>query len=263
MVVRRAVGREYPRSYAQMRAWFDEDWKCLDYLDWLRWPDGFVCPHCASVVGWRLADSRWKCGGCDRKVSATAGTIFDKTRTPLTVWFATAWRMVGDKIGVSATQVQREMGLGSYQTAWAMLHRYRSVMVRPGRDRLRGDVEVDESFLGGPEPGVRGRRVGQGVVRRRRRARRRRFRTSQVRPDTRREREELGHVLGGQCRTRLGGDHRRLVGLSWRDPGQLPAYRHLGGCIGPAGARGAASGPPSLRIGQALAAGDHAGLGQP
>ena len=157
MVVRRAVGREYPRSYAQMRAWFDEDWKCLDYLDWLRWPDGFVCPHCASVVGWRLADSRWKCGGCDRKVSATAGTIFDKTRTPLTVWFATAWRMVGDKVGVSATQVQREMELGSYQTAWAMLHRYRSVMVRPGRDRLRGDVEVDESFLGGPEPGIPGR----------------------------------------------------------------------------------------------------------
>src|SRR5665811_27085 len=219
-----------------MRAWFDQDWKCLGYLDWLRWPDGFVCPHCASSTAWRLSDRRWKCGGCQRKVSATAGTIFDKTRTPLTVWF---------------------------ETAWAMLHRYRSVMVRPGRDRLRGQVEVDESFLGGPEPGVRGRRVGQGVVRWRRRARRRRFRTSQVRPDTRREREELGHVLGGQCRTRLGGDHRRLVGLSWRDPGQLPAYRHLGGCIGPAGARGAASGPPSLRIGQALAAGDHAGLGQP
>jgi len=140
-----------------MRAWFDQDWKCLDYLDWLRWPDGFVCPHCASSTAWRLSDRRWKCGSCQRKVSATAGTIFDKTRTPLTVWFATAWRMVGDKIGVSATQVQREMQLGSYQTAWAMLHRYRSVMVRPGRDRLRGQVEVDESFLGGPEPGVRGR----------------------------------------------------------------------------------------------------------
>jgi len=104
MVVKHAAGRDYPRSYAELRAWFDEDWKCLDYLDWLRWPEGFVCPHCASVVGWRLADSRWKCGGCDRKVSATAGTIFDKTRTPLTVWFATAWRMVGDKVGVSATQ---------------------------------------------------------------------------------------------------------------------------------------------------------------
>lgn len=157
MASRFAAGQDYPESYAQVRAWFDEDWKCLDYLDWLRWPQGFVCPHCAGVKGWRLADSRWKCGGCDRKVSATAGTIFDKTRTPLTVWFAVAWRMVGDKVGVSATQIQREMELGSYQTAWALLHRYRSVMVRPGRDRLRGAVEVDESFLGGPEPGVPGR----------------------------------------------------------------------------------------------------------
>lgn len=118
---------------------------------------GFVCPRCGSTTGWRLAEGRWKCGGCDRKVSATAGTIFDKTRTPLTVWFAIAWRMVGDKVGVSATQVQREKEFGSYQTAWAILHRYRSVMVRPSRDRLRGDVEVDESFLGGPEPGMPGR----------------------------------------------------------------------------------------------------------
>ena len=157
MVGKFVAGRDYPRSFAQMRAWFDEDWKCLDYLDWLRWPDGFVCPHCASVVGWRLADSRWKCGGCDRKVSATAGSIFHRTRTPLTVWFATAWRMVGDKVGVSATQVQHEMEMGSYQTAWMMLHRYRSVMVRPGQDRLRGDVEVGGPFLGGPEPGIPGR----------------------------------------------------------------------------------------------------------
>jgi transposase-like protein len=152
-----AAGRDYPRSYGQMHAWFAEDSKCLDYLDWLRWPDGFVCPNCGSVVGWRLSDGRWKCGGCERKVSATAGTIFDKTRTPLTVWFATAWLMVNSKTGISATQLRREMELGSIQTAWAMLHRYRSVMVRPGRDRLRGDVEVDESYLGGPEPGVPGR----------------------------------------------------------------------------------------------------------
>ncbi|TFB71930.1 IS1595 family transposase [Cryobacterium glaciale] len=52
-----------------MHSWFDEDWKCLDYLDWLRWPDGFVCPHCSSLTGWRLPDSRWKCGGCNRRVS--------------------------------------------------------------------------------------------------------------------------------------------------------------------------------------------------
>jgi hypothetical protein len=86
-------------------------------------------------------------------VSATAGTIFDKTRTPLTVWFATAWQMVSTKTGISVTQLRHEMELDSIQTAWAMLHRYRTVMVRPGRDRLRSNVEVDESSLGGPEPG--------------------------------------------------------------------------------------------------------------
>src|ERR1035437_4466618 len=151
------AGRDYPRSYAELRAWFDQDGKCLDYLDWLRWPDGFVCPGCGSLAGWRLSDARWLCGACKRKVSATAGTIFDKTRTPLTVWFTAAWLLVNSKTGVSATRLRREMELGSIQTAWAMLHRYRTVMIRPGRDRLRGDVEVDESFLGGPEPGVPGR----------------------------------------------------------------------------------------------------------
>ena len=105
----------------------------------------------------RGSDWRWRCAGCDRRVSATAGTIFHGTRTPLTVWFSAAWLLVNSKTGISATQLRREMGLGSLQTAWTMLHRYRSVMVRPGRDRLRGDVEVDESFLGGPEPGVTGR----------------------------------------------------------------------------------------------------------
>lgn len=114
-------------------------------------------PRCGSDHGWRAPDLRWRCAGCDRRVSVTAGTIFDKTRTPLTVWFAAAWLLVNSKTGVSATQLRREMELGSVQTAWAMLHRYRTVMVRPGRDRLRGDVEVDESFLGGPEPGVPGR----------------------------------------------------------------------------------------------------------
>ena len=152
-----SAGHDYPTSYAELRAWFDADWKCLDYLDWLRWPDGFVCPACGSTRGWRAADRRWRCAGCDRRVSATAGTIFHRTRTPLTVWFAAAWHLTSSKVGISATQLRREMELGSYQTAWAMLHRYRQAMVRPGRDRLRGEVEVDESYLGGPEAGAPGR----------------------------------------------------------------------------------------------------------
>ena len=151
------AGRHYPRSYGDVLAWFPDDEACLDYLDWLRWPNGFTCPHCDEVVGWRLGDGRWSCGGCARRVSAAAGTIFHGTRTPLTVWFAAAWQMTSDKQGVSALGLKRVLEIGSTQTAWAMLHRYRSAMVRPGRDRLSGTVEADETFLGGPEPGVPGR----------------------------------------------------------------------------------------------------------
>lgn len=151
------AGVDYPSSYAEMRAWFPTDMACLDYLDWLRWPDGFSCPVCSGTEAWRLGDGRWSCGGCGRRVSATAGTIFHRTRTPLTVWFAAAWQMTSQKHGISALGLQRVLGIGSEQTAWAMLHRYRTAMVRPGRERLHGTVEADETILGGPEPGLRGR----------------------------------------------------------------------------------------------------------
>lgn len=151
------AGVEYPGSYADLLSWFPDDAACRDYLDWLRWPDGPRCPHCGETRGWRLADGRWSCGGCARRVSPTAGTIFHGTRTPLTVWFAAAWQMTSQKHGISALGLKRVLGIGSEQTAWAMLHRYRTAMVRPGRERLAGTVEADETFLGGPEPGRRGR----------------------------------------------------------------------------------------------------------
>jgi transposase-like protein len=151
------AGVDYPGSYADVLSWFPDDVACLDYLDWLRWPDGFFCPRCGTRRGWRLADGRWSCGGCARRVSPTAGTIFHATRTPLTVWFAAAWHMTSQKHGISTLGLKRVLGIGSEQTAWAMLHRFRTAMVRPGRERLRGTVEVDETFLGGPEPGRPGR----------------------------------------------------------------------------------------------------------
>ncbi len=80
----------------------------------------------------------------------TAGTLFDKTRTPVTSWFAAVWYVTSQKHGVSALGLKRALGLGSYQTAWTMLHRLRRAMVRPDRDALSGDVEVDELFLAGP-----------------------------------------------------------------------------------------------------------------
>ena len=151
---------DYPGSYANLRSWFPDDRACLDYLDWLRWPQGFRCPLCAGEQAWKLPDGRWSCGRCGRRVSPTAGTIFHATRTPLTVWFAAGWQMTSQKHGISAHGLKRVLGIGSEQTAWAMLHRYRTAMVRPGRDRLGEIVEVDETFIGGPQPG----RAGRGAL---------------------------------------------------------------------------------------------------
>lgn len=150
-------GVDYPRSYAEFRSWFADDGVCLDYLDWLRWREGWCCPAGGGEVAWSLSNGRRECAECGRQTSTTAGTIFHRTRTPLTVWFAAAWQMTSQKQGISALGLQRVLGLGSYQTAWAMLHRFRVAMVRPGRERLMGRVEVDESYIGGNEEGVDGR----------------------------------------------------------------------------------------------------------
>ncbi len=105
------------------------------------------------------SDRRFECTGCRARTSTTAGTIFDRTRTPLTVWFAACWAFARDKGGTSALGLQRSLEIGSYQTAWTMLHRLRSVLVRPDRERLAGVVEVEETYVGGLEPGLAGGRA--------------------------------------------------------------------------------------------------------
>jgi hypothetical protein len=149
----------YPRSVGEFQAWFSTDAACLDYLEWLRWPGGFVCSHCEQGDGWRLGDGRFMCTVCGHRTSVTAGTIFDRTRTPLSVWFTACWLFATAKDGTSALGLQRSLEIGSYQTAWAMLHRLRSVLLAPGRDRLMGTVEVDETYVGGEEAGLRGGRA--------------------------------------------------------------------------------------------------------
>jgi transposase-like protein len=104
------------------------------------------------------------CADCGARTSVTAGTIFDRTRTPLTVWFHACWMFATQKDGVSALSVQRVLEIGSYQTAWAMLHRLREALIRPGRERLTGEVEMDELYVGGEEPGLRGRQKGRKVL---------------------------------------------------------------------------------------------------
>ncbi len=142
------AGTDYPRNWTEFLDRFGSEEACLSYLEGLRWPGGFFCPSCASAgAPYRSSRSRLMCRDCGRQSTVTAGTIFDKTRTPLRVWLAAAWYLTNQKQGVSALGLQRVLGLGSYQTAWTMLHRFRRAMVRPDRDRLKGQVEVDESYL--------------------------------------------------------------------------------------------------------------------
>lgn len=148
---------DYPRTQAEFDARFTTEEACRAYLSQLRWPNGFRCPKCGHAKAWRLRDGLSQCAACGRQSSVTAGTIFQDSRTPLPVWFRAMWYVTSQKTGTSALGLQQVLGLGSYETAWTWLHKLRRAMVRPGRDRLRGRVEVDETYLGAEEAGIRGR----------------------------------------------------------------------------------------------------------
>lgn len=150
-------GVDYPATFGQFQDRFATDEACLEYLAKLRWPRGFVCPRCSGLDYWRTGAGLWMCTSCSRRTSVTAGTIFDRTRTPLRTWFAAIWFVTSQKNGVSALGLQRVLGLNSYETAWAWMHKLRRAMVMPGRDLLSGTVEVDESFIGGITRGTAGR----------------------------------------------------------------------------------------------------------
>lgn len=136
---------------------FASEEACREYLFQLRWPKGFRCPRCQHQKAWRTSKGLYYCVNCEYKTSVIAGTIFQDTSKPLKVWFRAMWYVTNQKQGVSALGLQRMLGLGSYRTAWSWLHKLRCAMVRPGRDRLSGIVEVDEAYIGGPEEGKRGR----------------------------------------------------------------------------------------------------------
>ena len=146
---------EYPRNLTELEADFTTEQDCRAYLARLRWPDGFRCPRCGGGKSWPVRGVLLECAGCGCQTSVTAGTIFQDTRTPLSVWFRAMWWVTTQKNGASALGLQRVLGLNSYETAWLWLHKLRRAMVRPGRDLLTGRVEVDESYLGGVEEGLR------------------------------------------------------------------------------------------------------------
>jgi len=155
---------DYPRNVMEMEKQFASAEACKACLFRLRWPDGFVCPRCETQGNWKATRDRLVCCQCQHQTTVTAGTIFHDTHKPLTLWFRAVWHIVSRKNGASAVSLQQALGLGSYSTAWTWLHKLRRAMIRPGRDRLRGTVEVDESYWGSEEHGVIGRQKGRKAL---------------------------------------------------------------------------------------------------
>ena len=148
---------DFPANLLELEARFSIESACRDYLAKLRWPDGFRCPRCLNKKAWARSNGLYECARCGFLTSVIAGTIFQDTKKPLLMWFRAMWHVTSQKYGANAIGLQRVLGLGSYRTAWSWLHKLRRAMVRPGRDRLSGIVQVDETFIGGVRTGKRGR----------------------------------------------------------------------------------------------------------
>jgi len=148
---------DYPKTLLELENRFGDDAACRQYLEQIRWPGGFGCPRCGGTKAWRAQRARYLCAACRYQATVTAGTIFQDRHLPLPLLFRALWQVTSQKYGASALGVQRVLGLGSYETAWSWLHKLRRAMVRPGRDRLSGRVEVDETYVGGMAEGKRGR----------------------------------------------------------------------------------------------------------
>ncbi len=155
---------DYPRTILELEERFLTEEACREYLMRLRWPTGFVCPRCQTEGGWSATRGRVVCRACRYQASVTAGTVFQDTHKPLRVWFRAVWHVVSQKNGASAVSVQQILGLGSYRTAWTWLHKLRRAMVRPGRDRLHGRIEVDETQVGGEKTDADGHRSGRKML---------------------------------------------------------------------------------------------------
>jgi transposase-like protein len=156
----------FPSTEAEFRTRFVDERRCREYLARLKWPEGFRCAHCGDGAAYFLPSKRvfYECIGCRRQVSVIAGTIFEQSKKPLALWFRAIFEVTASKQGISAAELQRKLGLGSYQTAWSWLQKIRSAVVRPNREPLAGEVEIDESYVGGPEPGKPGRAAEKKTI---------------------------------------------------------------------------------------------------
>jgi transposase-like protein len=158
------MGEDYPRTLIELEERFATEESCREYLARLRWPEGFVCNRCGATEVWKTTRGRLVCRVCRYQASVTAGTIFQDTHKPLRLWFRAIWHVTSQKNGASAASVQQILGLGSYQTAWTWLHKLRRAMVRPGRDRLHGRVEADETYVGSEDGNTAGRQMEGKVL---------------------------------------------------------------------------------------------------
>ena len=154
-----AAGRHYPRDLAEFSRWFSSEDAARRYLTAVRFRNGHACPHCGALTA-QVGGPRWWCGSCRRWFTVTTGTLLERTKVPLDTWLIVCWYLVQTKIGMSALSVQRLTGV-NYATAWLMLQKLRAAMDQTGRERLSGDVEFDETYVGGVDPGAPGRSHGK------------------------------------------------------------------------------------------------------
>ncbi len=155
---------DYPRSLVDFQRRFPNEAACADYLAALRWPEGFRCPACGHDRAWALKTKPWtyECQACRRQTSVKAGTILHGSKLALTTWFWAAYLMATHSNGISALQLQKQLGLGSYKSAWLLCAKLRAAMAAPGRNPLSGLVEIDETTIRhrtreGPPAGGQGR----------------------------------------------------------------------------------------------------------
>ena len=155
----------FPSTVFEFNQRFPDEESCLRYMIESRWPEGFVCSRCGSKEHyWKAARHLLQCKSCGYQASVTAGTVMNRSRMPLLTWFNAAFLVTTHTPGMSALQLQRRLGIASYQTAFTMLHKLRAATVRTDRTRLSGVVEVDETYIGGPKEGKPGRGAEGKVI---------------------------------------------------------------------------------------------------
>ena len=148
---------QFPHTLGEFQRRFSTEQACISYLIGVRWPKGFECPWCGNNTAWKLELRRFRCRKCRKNVWVTAGTVIQDSHLPIRYWFWAAYLMSTLTPGISALQLQHQLGIGSYGTALYLCRRLRKVMVNPMREPLTGTVEVDDTYIGGPGKGKRGR----------------------------------------------------------------------------------------------------------